>query len=93
MKAQLKNTTVSYTSARNHFYVKRGKGYGATIAGFSTMEEAKKFDEEYKNLEYRFIYNKEGNRGGAYFYKGSNEMFSKDHPYKDNYTFSKIQNN
>jgi hypothetical protein len=87
MKAILKNTTVRYTSKKDYFTVFKGKGNGRQIAGFKTMEQAISFDENFMNIEYRFIKQAStGEMGGAHFYKGTNILFDNNHPFFNDFT-------
>lgn len=85
MKTTLKNTTVrSYKNNQGEvsYMIYKGKGTGSQIATASTMEEAKSFDENFHNVEYRIIFENETNaRGGAYFIKGTDSMFFAKHPF------------
>ena len=47
-----------------------GRGTGSQIAGTTDYNEVLAFNSNYKQLEYRNIYNHEGSMGGAYFLKG-----------------------
>lgn len=86
MKAILTNTTVRYTSKRNLFVVYKGKGTGSQIASFPTMDEAVKFDTYFNKIEYKSIVQKSTNKkGGAYFYKNTDTMFDKNHPFYNDF--------
>lgn len=86
MKTTLKNTTISFTSKRDLFIVKKGKGTGTQMASFKTMDECIKFDEALPSLIYRTIFEKlTGRMGGAYFYNGTDTMFDDKHPFFNNW--------
>lgn len=94
-KIQLSNTTVKKFingNAEIEYMIFAGKGSGSQIFGTTDYKEALSFNDNYpKNLEYRNIWNKKtNNMGGAYFYKGTEKMFGKTHPFKkDGYKFTR----
>lgn len=94
-KLQLSNTTVRKfinSNAEIEYMVYGGKGSGSQIFGTTDYKEVLSFNANYpKNLEYRNIFNKKTNSmGGAYFYKGTEKMFAKKHPFsKDGWKFSR----
>lgn len=84
MKTILTNTTV--VNKGNLFMCFKGKGKGSQIAQFLTIDEATKFDSDFKNLEYKLIIQKStGKKGGAYFYKNTDTMFDKKHPFYNDF--------
>jgi len=86
MKNTLKNTTVNFTSKRDLFIVRKGKGTGTQMCSFKTIEECIKFDDALPNIIYRTIFEKNtGSRGGAYFFNGTNQMFDDKHPFFNNW--------
>lgn len=93
-KIALTVTTVKkYFNSKNEleYMIFSGKGTGSQIAGTCDYAECISFDANYKNLEYRNIFNKKTNAmGGAYFIKGTDNLFFAKHPFiEDGFKFSK----
>jgi hypothetical protein len=85
MKTTLTNTTVrSFKNSEGQieFMIFKGKGTGSQIAGTKIFEEAKIFDANFSNIEYKTIYSNVNNAiGGAYFYKNTNTPVFSQHPF------------
>lgn len=73
-----------YSSCEKTIYymVFRGKGHGVQIAGDSNFEEILNFvnnETEYKHI----TENETGKRGGALFYKGTENPVFSSHPFNE----------
>jgi hypothetical protein len=83
LKLQMSNTTVKkYIDSRGvlQYIIFRGKGTGSSQFMTTSWEDVVRFNDSFKNLEYKTIYsNRLNEKGGAWFLNG--EIFSNEHPF------------
>lgn len=70
---------------KQEFMIFKGKGTGCQIAGTLYFEECLLFDKEFQNVEYKHIETSTGKKGGAWFYKSTDKMFFREHPFKNDF--------